>query len=160
MILDIILKIPWFLAIPVCCTFCSISILFYFIVNILSCFITSVQHLRLDYCENFELAWKEKIDKLKWNMSCFWRYYHVLSKHWQPFCSIYSKCSNATSWLGKALFTWVNSFMEALINMICELKITSGSKKNCVKIPWWSDIPLKSYQRKTVLRGHEIHSSQ
>ena len=48
--------------------------------------------------------------------------------------------------------------MEASINMICELKITSGSKKNCVKIPWWSDIPLKSYQRETVLRGHEIHS--
>ena len=24
---------------------------------------------------------------------------------------------------------------------------------------WWSNIPLKSYQRKTVLRGHEIHSS-
>ena len=24
-----------------------------------------VQHLRLDYCENFELAWKETIDKLK-----------------------------------------------------------------------------------------------
>ena len=42
--------------------------------------------------------------------------------------------------------------------MICELKITSGCKKNCVKIPWGSDIPLKSYQRKTVLRGHEIHS--
>ena len=48
--------------------------------------------------------------------------------------------------------------MKALINMTCELKITSGSKKNCVKIPWWSDIPLKSYQRKTVLRGLEIHS--
>ena len=43
--------------------------------------------------------------------------------------------------------------------MICELKITSGSKKNCVKIPWLSDIPLKSYQRKTVLLGHEIHSN-
>ena len=53
----------------------------------------------------------------------------------------------------------VNSFVGALINMICELKITSGSKKNCVKISWWSDIALKSYYRKTVLRGHEIHSS-
>ena len=42
--------------------------------------------------------------------------------------------------------------------MICNLKITSRSEKNCVKISWWSDIPLKSYQRKTVLRGHEIHS--
>ena len=49
--------------------------------------------------------------------------------------------------------------MEALINMICDLEITSRSEKNCVKISWWSDIPLKSYQRKTVLRGHEIHSS-
>ena len=49
--------------------------------------------------------------------------------------------------------------MKALINMSCELKITSGSKKKCVKIPWRSDIPLKSYQRKTVLRGLEIHSS-
>ena len=28
---------------------------------------------------------------------------------------------------------WVNSFVGALINMVCELKITSGSKKNCVK---------------------------
>ena len=30
----------------------------------------------------------------------------------------------------------VNSFVEALINMVCELKITSWSKKNCVKISW------------------------
>ena len=30
----------------------------------------------------------------------------------------------------------VNSFFEALINMVCEPKITSGSKKNCVKISW------------------------
>ena len=35
----------------------------------LSCSITIVQHLRLDYCENFELAWKETIDKSKWDMS-------------------------------------------------------------------------------------------
>ena len=28
----------------------------------------------------------------------------------------------------------VNSFKEALINKVCELKITSGCKKNCVKI--------------------------
>ena len=28
----------------------------------------------------------------------------------------------------------VNSFVEALINIVCELKITSGSEKNCVKI--------------------------
>ena len=28
----------------------------------------------------------------------------------------------------------VNSFVGALINMVCELKITSGSEKNCVKI--------------------------
>ena len=34
----------------------------------MSCSITIAQHLRLDYCENFELAWKETIDKLKWNI--------------------------------------------------------------------------------------------
>ena len=42
--------------------------------------------------------------------------------------------------------------------MICWLEFTSGSKNNCVKILWWTDIPLTSYQRKTVLLGHEIHS--
>ena len=31
----------------------------------------------------------------------------------------------------------VKSFVEALINMVCELKITSGcKKKKCVKISW------------------------
>ena len=30
----------------------------------------------------------------------------------------------------------VNSFVGALINMVCELKINSGTKKNCVEIPW------------------------
>ena len=30
----------------------------------------------------------------------------------------------------------VNSFVGALMNMVCELKITSGLKKNCVKISW------------------------
>ena len=44
---------------------------FYFSLLILSCSITVVQLLRLDYCENFELAWKETIDKSKSNMSCF-----------------------------------------------------------------------------------------
>ena len=39
----------------------------------------------------------------------------------------------------------VNSFVWALINMVCEPKITSGSEKNCVKISWWSDIAFKSY---------------
>ena len=40
------------------CTFCNISIriLFHFLLLMLSCSITIVQHLRLDYCENFELA--------------------------------------------------------------------------------------------------------
>ena len=42
-------------------------IFFHFLLFILSCSITIVQHLRLDYCENFELTWKETIDKLKWN---------------------------------------------------------------------------------------------
>ena len=40
------------------------------------------------------------------------------------------------SWLGITLFTRVNFFVEALINMVCELKITAGSLKNSVKIPW------------------------
>ena len=31
----------------------------------MSCSITIVQLLRLDYCENFELAWKETNDKIK-----------------------------------------------------------------------------------------------
>ena len=39
----------------------------------------------------------------------------------------------------------VKSFVEALINMACELKITAGSTKNCVKVLWISDISLKSY---------------
>ena len=39
----------------------------------------------------------------------------------------------------------VKPFVEALINMICELKITSGFKNNCVKIPWWSEILMNSY---------------
>ena len=47
--------------------------------------------------------------------------------------------------------------MGAFINIVCELKITSGLKKNCVKISWCSDVALESYWRKTVLRGHEIH---
>ena len=61
----------------------------FFIVNTVVFYITIVQHLRLDYCENFEITCKEMIDKLKWNMSVFFfKYHHVLSKHWQPSCSI------------------------------------------------------------------------
>ena len=37
--------------------------------------------------------------------------------------------------------------------MVCELKITAGSTKNCVKVPWRSDIPLKNYWEKTGLGG-------
>ena len=90
LIMDFILMKYSIVIIVICCTFCSISIwiLFHFLLLMLSSSITIVQHLRLDYCENFELAWKETIDKLKWNMSCFWRYHHILSKHWQPSCSI------------------------------------------------------------------------
>ena len=52
---------------------CSILIWIFrpFLLLILSCSITIVQHLRLDYRENFKLARKETIDKLKWNMSVF-----------------------------------------------------------------------------------------
>ena len=39
----------------------------------------------------------------------------------------------------------INSYVGALINMVCELKITSWSQKNCVKISLWSEIALKSY---------------
>ena len=39
----------------------------------------------------------------------------------------------------------VNSSVGALINMVYELKNTSGSKKNCVKISWWSNVALESY---------------
>ena len=30
----------------------------------------------------------------------------------------------------------VNTFVGALINIVCELRITSGFKKNCVKMSW------------------------
>ena len=43
----------------------------HFLLLILSCSLTIVQLLRLDYCENFVLASKETIDKSKWNMSRF-----------------------------------------------------------------------------------------
>ena len=42
----------------------------------------------------------------------------------------------------------VNSFVGALINMVCELRITSWSKKNCVKISEWSDIALRIISEK------------
>ena len=38
----------------------------------------------------------------------------------------------------------VISFVGALIYMVYKLKITSGSKKNCVKISLWSDVALES----------------
>ena len=108
----------------------NLNFILYFIVNTVVFYnYCPTSPVRLLW-KHIELAWKETIDKLKWNMSGFWKYYQVLSKHWQPSCSIYySKCSNATSWLGKALFTRVNSFVEALINMVCELKLLQGLKK-------------------------------
>ena len=48
----------------------NLIFILFFIVNTVV-FITIVQHLRLDYCENFELARKETIDKSKWNVSFF-----------------------------------------------------------------------------------------
>ena len=39
----------------------------------------------------------------------------------------------------------VNSFVGALINMVCKIKYTSGFRKNCVKIPCWSVVALESY---------------
>ena len=52
---------PWiFVWLLAKCTFCSISIwiLFHFLLLILSCSLTIVQHLRLDYCKNFEQSGK------------------------------------------------------------------------------------------------------
>ena len=39
----------------------------------------------------------------------------------------------------------VNSFVGALMKMVYKLKITSGFKKKCAKISWWSDFALESY---------------
>ena len=39
----------------------------------------------------------------------------------------------------------VKFFVEALINMVYKLKNTLWSKKNCVKISWWSVVALESY---------------
>ena len=52
----------------------------------------------------------------------------------------------------------VKFFVEALINMVCELKITSGSKENCVKIPWSSDTQLIVISEKQGNGAVEIHS--
>ena len=51
----------------------------------------------------------------------------------------------------------VNSFVEALIIMVCELKLLQGLKKsvNSAVIRHC----VKELLAKTVLRGHEIHSS-
>ena len=43
--------------------------------------------------------------------------------------------------------------------MICELKINSDSKKKLRKNSMVIRHSVKNYQRKTVLRGHEMHSS-
>ena len=40
---------------------------------------------------------------------------------------------DAMPWLGKALSTRVNSFVEVLINMVCEVKNTSWFKKKLCK---------------------------
>ena len=40
--------------------------------------------------------------------------------------------------------------------MVCELKITSESKKNCVKILWWSNILLNSISEKQGYSTYEI----
>ena len=63
------------------CKFCCILVLFLFhlLLLILSRSITIVQHLRLDYCKKFIVSWKETIDKLKWNMSCFKKYCVAIS---------------------------------------------------------------------------------
>ena len=42
-----------------------------FLLLIVSCSLAIIQHLRLDYCENFKLAWEKTIDKLKWKAFFF-----------------------------------------------------------------------------------------
>ena len=49
----------------------NLNFILFLLLLILSCSITIVQLIRLDYCENVELARKETIEKSKWNMSCF-----------------------------------------------------------------------------------------
>ena len=53
----------------------------------------------------------------------------------------------------------VNSFVGALINMVCELKITSWSKNKLCKNFMVIRNFVKELLAKTVLRGHEIQSS-
>ena len=70
----------------------------------------------------------------------------------------YSKCSNAMSWLGIALFIRVNSFVESLINMECELKITSWFNFFFCKNSMVIRHSVKELLAKNSV-SHEIHSS-
>ena len=45
-------------------------------------------------------------------------------------------CVNVREILKVTKCIGVNSFVRVSVNMVCELKITSWSKKNCVKISW------------------------
>ena len=54
------------------------------------------------------------------------------------------ECSNAMTWLKKALFTRVTSFIETFINMVCMQKLV------CYK-NLWSDISLQNYQQKKMV---------
>ena len=60
-----------------------------------------------------------------------------------------------------SFFIRVNSFVEALINMICELKITSGSEKktckNCIVIRH-SVKELLLISKKQCYGADEIHA--
>ena len=58
----------------------NLNFIQFFIVNTVVFIANYFQHLRLDYCENFELAWKETIDKSRWNRAyvCFFFFFFLI----------------------------------------------------------------------------------
>ena len=50
-------------------------------------------------------------------------------------CSIVILRSNVIAW-DSIIYKSKLLCGSIIINMVCELKITAGSLKNCVKIPW------------------------
>ena len=70
------------------------------------CSITIVQHLRLDYCENLELAWKETIDNLRWNISYFFLNIVIILVNIGNHLLVYNKCSNPVSYIDSVMGQW------------------------------------------------------
>ena len=67
--------------------------------------------------------WKIRMEYVFRILKTFCQYY---SKHLQPSCIF---CSNQVFECDITLDSVIYKSKEALINMLCELKITSGSKK-------------------------------